>query len=81
MCLKAEMATVFKARDPDLNRLVALKQLSGKLEADPAGYAAFKRECQILGQLDHPSIVRVWGAEKIDDRHYLVMQFCRGQEP
>ena len=57
------MATVHVARDVELLRNVALKQLSGELSEAEAARLRFLREVQVTAQLDHPYIVPVYGLE------------------
>ena len=51
------MGAVYKARQPRLDRYVALKLLPQSLAADPAFAERFSREARLLGRLNHPSIV------------------------
>jgi serine/threonine protein kinase len=53
------MGVVYKARQPKLNRLVALKILAPERGADPKFAERFLREAQALARLSHPSIVTV----------------------
>jgi serine/threonine protein kinase len=53
------MAAVFLARQADLDRLVALKELSAFRQADPAFTQRFLRESRLAGSLSHPNIVTV----------------------
>jgi eukaryotic-like serine/threonine-protein kinase len=57
------MATVHVARDVDLLRNVALKQLSVELQNMDQARLRFLREVQVSAQLDHPYIVPVYGLE------------------
>jgi eukaryotic-like serine/threonine-protein kinase len=57
------MATVHVARDVDLLRNVALKQLSIELQNVDQARLRFLREVQVSAQLDHPYIVPVYGLE------------------
>jgi Protein kinase domain len=54
------MGTVYKARQPKLNRFVALKIISGEAAADPHFAERFQREAQALAKLNHPNIVSVF---------------------
>src|SRR4029453_16383122 len=54
------MGAVYKARQRQLNRLVALKILPPEVAADPAFPERFTREAQALAQLNHPHIVTVY---------------------
>jgi hypothetical protein len=53
------MGFVFKARQPKLDRFVALKILPQSLAADPAFAERFSREGRVLAKLNHPNIVTV----------------------
>ncbi len=53
------MAIVHQARQPDLDRVVALKELAGLWASDPTATARFLREARLAGSLNHPNIVIV----------------------
>ncbi len=73
------MATVHLVRDLKLDRLVALKVLSGELAADPAFVERFRREAQAAARLSHPNIVSVydWGEE--GGTPFIVMEYVEGR--
>lgn len=54
------MGAVYKARQPKLDRLVALKILSHDLAGDPAFAERFNREARVLARLNHPNVVTVF---------------------
>jgi Protein kinase domain len=54
------MAVVYLARQPDLNRSVALKELSAFHAADAALVGRFLHEAHLAGSLSHPNIVTVY---------------------
>ena len=54
------MGFVYKARQPALDRTVALKILSPELSRDPAFAERFAREARVLGKLSHPNIVTIF---------------------
>jgi predicted Ser/Thr protein kinase len=73
------MGVVYKARQIDLDRTVALKILSPRLAvADPEFPRRFAREAQALATLDHPNIVRVHEMGREADLCYLVMEHVDG---
>ena len=72
------MGCVFKARQPQLNRLVALKILPEKFATDPAFAARFTREAQALASLNHPNIVTVHDFGQSGGFYFLLMEFVDG---
>ncbi len=73
------MGVVYKARQIDLDRAVALKVLSPRLAAaDPEFPRRFAREAQALAALDHPNIVRVHEMGREADLCYLGMEHVDG---
>ncbi|HSJ73376.1 MAG TPA: serine/threonine-protein kinase, partial [Miltoncostaeaceae bacterium] len=69
------MAVVYLARQQDLNRDVALKQLAAFHAADPASAARFLQESRITGSLGHPNIVTVHEYFQHDGVPYIAMEF------
>ena len=73
------MGWVFKARQPKLNRLVALKLLPASLtERDPAFAGRFEQEGQLLARLHHPNIVAVHDSGRAGEFFYLLMEYVDG---
>lgn len=72
------MGCVFKARQPQLNRLVALKILPEALARDAAFAARFLREAQTLAALSHPNIVTIHDFGQAGGFFYLLMEFVDG---
>jgi len=72
------MGAVYKARQPGLDRLVALKILPEEIGEDPAFAERFEREARVLAQLDHPAIVRVHDAGRQGGRYFLMMEYVDG---
>ena len=67
------------ARDAELNREVALKQILEHHADDPASRARFVLEAEVTGGLEHPGIVPVYGlGTYADGRPYYAMRFIRG---
>jgi len=73
------MGLVYKARDRDTNRIVALKVLALKLAADAEFVARFEREVKTTSALSHPNIVSSYGAGSDGGRPYLAMEFVPGR--
>jgi serine/threonine protein kinase/capsular polysaccharide biosynthesis protein len=75
---KGGMGAVYKARQPSLDRLVALKILPPAAASD-AGFAErFNREARALARLNHPNIVAVHDFGRAGTLHYLVMEYVDG---
>jgi len=76
------MGTVYKARDPLLGRVVAIKTISLHLPKDEvAEYEArFYQEAKAAGQLSHANIVTIYDIGKSDDLAYMAMEYLEGQE-
>ena len=72
------MGWVYKARQPKLDRVVALKVLSPALAANPAFAERFAREARVLARLSHPNIVNVYDFGQADGHFYFVMEYVDG---
>ena len=72
-------AVVYKARDMELDRLVALKVLRPALSDDPDFVARFKQEARAAARLQHPNIVTVYDATQIDGQLIIAMQYVEGR--
>lgn len=78
-CLgRGGMGVVYKARQPKLNRLVALKILAPERGADPKFAERFLREAQALARLSHPNIVTVHDFGEADGMFFLLMEYVDG---
>ncbi|MEP6776285.1 MAG: protein kinase, partial [Chloroflexota bacterium] len=73
------MATVYKARDNILGRIVAVKILREQYAGDGPFVTRFRREAQAAANLTHPNIVSVYDVGQDTDIHYIVMEFVAGQ--
>jgi serine/threonine protein kinase len=73
------MGMIFKARDPVLDRLVALKVISS-LEITPELRTRFYREAQACARLSHPNIVTIYDMGEDDGRLFIVMELLEGEE-
>src|SRR5215471_11046089 len=72
------MGEVYRARDPKLNRDVALKILPPEFALDADRLARFTREAQVLASLNHPHIAAIYGLEDSDGIQALVLEFIEG---
>ena len=74
------LGVVSVARDAELGREVALKEIDARHAADAASQGRFVREAEITGGLEHPGIVPVYGLGRYaDGRPYYAMRFIRGE--
>jgi len=75
------LGKIWLARDGDLGREVAIKEILPLHASNPGTWRRFLREAQITGQLEHPNIVPVYelSRRKEDDQPFYVMRFVRGQ--
>src|SRR5690606_36198986 len=72
------MGAVYKARQLAMNRLVAIKVLSAAgLESDQA-LDRFRREVDMIAQLEHPHILPVYDFGQVGDNPYVVMRYLAG---
>lgn len=69
------MGTVYRARDPRLNRTVALKFLRG---TDPAQLRRFEIEARSQAGIDHEHVCKIYDVGVVRDRPYIAMQFIPG---
>jgi serine/threonine-protein kinase len=79
---RGAMGSVFRAKDPAMDRLVAVKTiLSGALTGELGSEyrERFLREARAAGALAHPGIVAVFDVGEEEGTPYLVMEFVRGQ--
>ncbi|HRQ90193.1 MAG TPA: serine/threonine-protein kinase, partial [Bacteroidia bacterium] len=72
------MGSVFKARQPQLDRFVALKILPDALAQQPGFSERFQHEAKALAKLSHPHIVTVHDYGQYDGFYYLLMEFVDG---
>ncbi len=72
------MATVFKARQPRLDRDVAIKVMHQNISQDTNFLARFEREARIVASLDHPNIVPIYDYDEHQGQPYLVMKYVKG---
>ena len=74
------MSVVYLARDPRLERSVAIKVLSDELSDDQSFRSRFVRESQLAAGLDHPNIVPVYEAGEIEGKLFIAMRYVRGTD-
>lgn len=80
---KGAMGMVYEARDPNLDRRVAIKTIKVENlspEASREYEARFRTEARSAARLQHPNIVSVYDSGRDGDVAYLVMEFVEGQD-
>lgn len=75
---RSGMASIFRAKDLDNGREVAIKFPHPEMEADPVTFDRFKREQDIGESLDHPGVMKVYTDSKRSGR-YMVMEWVEGR--
>ena len=73
------MGVVYKAMDPKIGRLVAIKMMTVGFTENPDLLKRFYREAQSTGTLQHPNIVIVYELGDQDGNPYLVMEYLEGE--
>ena len=73
------MGEVYRALDNKLQREVALKVLPKAFAQDPERLARFRREAQVLAQLNHVNIAAIHNLEQSGETHFLVMELALGE--
>ncbi|MEJ1959967.1 MAG: serine/threonine-protein kinase [Nitrosomonadales bacterium] len=76
------MGIVYKAKDPLIDRILAIKTISLNLAMDEKDEyeARFYQEAKAAGRLSHPNIVTVYDVGKSGDVAYIAMEFLQGRE-
>jgi len=73
------MSRVFRARDLQLGRRVALKILHERFAADPVAVERFRREARAAARLSHPNIVTVIDRGESEGRQFIVFEYVEGE--
>ncbi|MFN8528372.1 MAG: serine/threonine-protein kinase [Anaerolineae bacterium] len=69
------MATVYRARQKSINRIVALKVLPPSLLHDPSFYERFTREVDVIAHLEHPHIVPIYDYGEAEGIPFIAMRY------
>ena len=76
------MGIVYKARDPELRRLVAVKMIRSKRIADPEErermVQRFRREAEAVARLQHPHVVQIFSIGETEQGPYFAMEHIDG---
>jgi serine/threonine-protein kinase len=74
------MGTVYRARDPVLDREVALKTVSASLLSRPEALLRFEREARAAARLQHPHIVTIYELGQVEGQPFIAMELCEGHD-
>jgi serine/threonine protein kinase len=75
---RGSFATTYRARDPDLDRDIALKILHPQLLTDQAFVAQFIREARTIAGLRHPHVVTIHEVSAADGRVFMAIELAEG---
>jgi len=73
------MSAVYKATDPNLRRVVAIKMIHTHLSDNPDFVKRFEEEAAAVAQLRHPGIIQVYDFNQDDEVYYMVLEFVPGE--
>ena len=73
------MSAVYKATDPNLRRVVAIKLIHSHLSTNPEFVRRFEEEAAAVAQLNHPNIIKVYDFNHEDGTYYMVLEFVPGE--
>ncbi len=73
------MATVYKAKQVSLDRMVAIKKLPKKFSQNPQFIERFFAEGRAAASLNHPNIVQAFDVGNEGDMYYFVMEYVEGR--
>ena len=74
------MGAVYKARDREVERIVALKLIRSDLAANPAILARFKQELLTAHQVTHKNVIRIYDLAEADGVKFITMEFVEGSD-
>jgi hypothetical protein len=72
------MGIVYRARQRDRDRIVALKVIRKERLAHPEVVRRFRREAQAAARLSHPNIVAVYESDQAGETHFLALEYVPG---
>jgi len=73
------MGSIYKARQKNLNRTVALKVLPQRLSDHQRYTARLLREAQVLAKINHPNVITCYDVGEHEQRLFVVMEFVEGE--
>lgn len=74
------MGSVYRGRDPSLDRTVAIKVLARKLAQDPENVERFLNEARAMARISHPNVIQVFYIGSQGAYHYFAMEHLQGSD-
>ena len=74
------MGAVYKARDTELDRIVAVKLIRGEFAKNPQILRRFKQELILARQVTHKNVIRIFDLGQADGIKFITMDFVEGQD-
>jgi serine/threonine protein kinase len=72
------MATVYRARQSSINRVIAIKVLPPQFMHDPSFFERFKREVDVIAHLEHPHILPIYDYGEVDGLPFIAIRYLGG---
>jgi len=74
------MGAVYKAKDREVERIVALKLIRPEMASNPAILARFKQELLTAHQVTHKNVIRIYDLAEADGVKFITMEFVEGSD-
>ena len=74
------MGAVYKAKDLELDRLVALKVIRPELAVHPETLQRFKQELILARQITHRNVIRIFDLSEANGIKFITMEFIEGKD-
>ena len=74
------MGAVYKARDVELNRMVALKVIRPDLATNQSIIDRFKQELLLATQVTHKNVIRIYDLSEADGMKFITMEYVEGED-
>jgi eukaryotic-like serine/threonine-protein kinase len=74
------MGAVYKAKDREVERVVALKLIRPEMASNPSILARFKQELMTAHQVTHKNVIRIYDLSEADGVKFITMEFVEGSD-
>src|SRR6266702_4296594 len=74
------MGAVYKAKDREVDRVVALKLIRPEMASNPSILARFKQELMTAHQVTHKNVIRIYELSEADGVKFITMEFVEGSD-